>query len=126
LAYEKGKHHKAIPKVPWKITLRYKYIPAIGHDLTPRIVFEDFVNIHELANYLRWEPERAVQIGYGKLPHNHIHSGRSSEVTLMLWFKDAHSELRAEFANVSAFARFLDSNDVIADCLNYTPKKNEF
>ena len=119
---KKGNTTKQSARFHWKITLRYKYIPAIGHDLTPRIVFEDFVNIHELANYLRWEPERAVQIGYGKLPHNHIYSGRSSDVTLMLWFKDAHSELHAEFANVGAFARFLDSNNVIADCLNYTPK----
>lgn len=106
----------------WKITLRYKYIPTIGNDVTPRIVFEDFVNILELANYLRWEPERAVQIRYGKLPHNHIPSGRSTDVTLMLWFKASHYELHAEFADVHSFARFLDCNPLIAECVNYKPK----
>jgi hypothetical protein len=116
-----ARDRKAMP-YQWKITLRYTYIPAIGNDLTPRIVFEDFVNILELANYLRWEPERAMQIGYGKLPSNHIPSGRSTDVTLLLWFKAHQYELHAEFANVHSFARFLDCNSVIAECVNYKPK----
>jgi hypothetical protein len=106
-----------------KIVVRYKYTPAHVADKTPRIDEADFNSIANLSNYLRWEPERAAQLGYGKgpMPHYNLLS-KSEDVKLIIYFKDEHEDITAEFASAHAFARFLDRNPAIAACVGYKSK----
>lgn len=108
-----------------KLLIRYTRFPSpVDRDRSPQIVETDFSNIHNLANYLRTESDRAVQLGYGKGPLPHVKNySRTEDVKIIIYFRDEHQEITAEFTNAYAFARFLDRNPAIAECVGYTSKR---
>lgn len=107
-----------------KLFIQYTYHPApITPDPAPRVDQVEFNNIAHLSNYLQFESDKAFQLGYGKgmMPHENKTS-KSTDVKLILQYKDDHSVISAEFVSAHAFARFLDRNQDIAECVGYTRK----
>lgn len=69
-----------------------------------------FNSIHDFKNYLRWEPDKAMLIGYGKVDPDRVKITRTSDLTVGivdngLWFG---------FKTARGFADFLNWNHAVA------------
>jgi hypothetical protein len=79
----------------------------------------EFASIPDFKNYLRWEPEKAMLIGYGKVDEDRVRASRTSNVVVAvatdgLWFG---------FYTARGFADFLGWNHSEARKLQWTKRK---
>jgi hypothetical protein len=74
-----------------------------------------FTSIHDLRNYLRWEPEKAMLWGYGNVDEDAIRKSRTSDVTVSI---EANGQTYT-FVNATQFAEFLKKEKTIAIRLQF-------
>jgi hypothetical protein len=74
-----------------------------------------FTSVPDLKNYLRWEPEKAMLLGYGKVDEDVIRKSRTSDVTLCI---QANGQTYT-FVNADQFAEFLKKEKAIARRLQF-------
>jgi hypothetical protein len=96
-----------------KIVLRFKFRNHLDQVSDNEV---DFPSIHHFRNYLRWEPERAMMIGYGKRDEQRISASRSSDVRLLLIVGDKE----IAFASATEFVKYLDTHPEVAASLQYS------
>jgi hypothetical protein len=105
-----------------RIILRYTYHDRIHN------VFRDceteFEHIPNFTNYLRWEPERAMAIGYGKVDEERLKNSRSSNVRVSIWYRTGDQAKEVHFQNAAGLAAFLDENPELAKDLQYKKKNS--
>jgi hypothetical protein len=75
-----------------------------------------FTSIPDFTNYLRWEPEKAMLIKYGKVDEERIKNSRTSGVKLSVLSEGS----QFVFDDAFKFAEFLRSSPMIARDLQYS------
>jgi hypothetical protein len=72
-----------------------------------------FMCIPDFTNYLRWEPEKAMLIGYGKVNEETVRNSRTSNVKISI---DHHGRT-STFDTAKQFGDFLKKSPEIAGLL---------
>lgn len=103
-----------------KIVLRFTYRNHLN-ELSEHAC--EFLSIEDFKNYLRWVPERAMLIGYGKINEDVIKISRSSNVRLSIVFRDQVKEEEITFNNAASFGQFLRQYNVFARKVGLAIKK---
>lgn len=98
-----------------QIILRYTYRNHLD-DLREYAV--SFVTIHNFANYLRWNPDKAMMIKYGPVDEEQIKNSRTSNLRMFIQYDGKE----VEFKDAHHFAKFLKENPDVAKQFQFTPK----
>jgi hydrogenase maturation factor HypF (carbamoyltransferase family) len=76
-----------------------------------------FGSVHDFSNYMRWQPEVGIMIGY-KPRHNQILKEVSTlSASLSVRFGSMEMEKQQAFKDIYEFADFLKANTDIANAL---------
>lgn len=99
-----------------KIVLRYTYRNYVDE---LKDYQEEFITIPTFSNYLRWEPLRAMAIGYGEVNQDDLKKSRSTNVRLSLRFENGEEVF---FNNATEFVDYLTKHPDLAKRLQFSPK----
>lgn len=75
----------------------------------------EFSSIPDFKNYLRWEPDKAMLIGYGNVDHERIKKSRTSNTIISI----SHRGHNFNFDTAKQFGDFLNQTPEIARLLQY-------
>jgi hypothetical protein len=77
----------------------------------------EFASVPDFKNYLRWEPVKAMLIGYGPISQECLDKARVSKVKLAI----SHDGAMVQFDNAHQFADYLKRHKEIARALSFNP-----
>jgi len=90
-----------------RITLSFSYRNHLD-ETTDHAVH--FMSIPDFVNYLRWEPEKAMLIGYGPVNEERVRNSRTQNTKISIAWRD---EL-FKFETATQLGSFLDNTPLIA------------
>jgi hypothetical protein len=99
--------------VKHEIELTFNYRNHLDEVSRGRHVFN---SIPEFKQYLRWEPVKAMLIGYGPIKEELLIDARVSDVKLAI----LHDGARVEFENAHKFADYLKRHKEVAKALQFS------
>lgn len=97
------------------IIIRFRYRNHLNQETEHKA---EFLSIHDLTNYFRWEPDKAMQLGYGPVDHERIAKSLTSHVRL--YVVDSSGK-EVPFQDVNGLAHYLQQHPDVAKSVQYKP-----